>query len=106
MDPRFRPTGGAQHYIGPSGYGRGDSLDGGSNVHPTTADGTLEANALYTDLTTGKQWYFDGYGWFPARTPDQLLIEEIRKTREVMVANASALTLLLEEIRDALMKIA
>ena len=106
MDPRFRPEGSPQKYLGPSGAGRGDSLDGGQAVHPTTDDGTLEAGATHLDLATGKVWFYDGYGWFPAKTELGRLIEEVQDMHLTVQKNAAITHELLGEIRDALLKIA
>ena len=81
-------------------------MDGGNVYHPTTDDGTLEAGATHTDTATGRVYYYDGYGWFPATTELGRLIEEVQDMHLTVQKNAAITNELLGEIRDALLKIA
>lgn len=106
MDQRIQPSGRNPEFIGAPGTAKNDNRDGNRRRHPTSDDGTLMNGARFTDLDTGERWYFDGEGWYRMKTGEERILEELVKTRVSLLADTTRMIGLLEEMRDALMKIA
>lgn len=106
MEPRFRPTGGASEHIGVAGHKADNNRDGVRHRQPTTDQGTVVAGTRFSDLETGEEWYYDGDAWRAMRTVESLILDELKETRRLMLADSARMIGLLEEMRDALLKIA
>lgn len=110
MLPRFRPRASIPDYVGVSGKEvvgtSSDNTDGVRRQFPDSTDGTVVAGTTFGDLATGDLWYYDGAGWFRAFTVHDRILAELQAMRQDANDNAAILAGLLQEMRDALMKIA
>ena len=106
MTPRFRPASSVSEYIGVSGLSDAADIDGMRRGHPTSDDGTVAADTLFTDLKTGDCWYYDGQGWYAVTSKEDLIVAELRRVGKTLTEQLEVQNRILEEMRDLLLKIA